>query len=145
MLLPTDLTKGLTSGVGAWQGTVGAAVPPVTPVRSSGTPRLVRVLQCTDTVRHPVVGEGEDTLGSRHTSSVGGTRWRGTRAGALPLVQQTVRRVRIVYTSTLPIQLVASQSLDKLTLVVISGGFESRVSFHTKRHRRMVVGWQDTE
>ena len=47
------------------------------------------------------------------------------------VVQQTVRRVRIVYTSTLPIQLIASQSLDKLTLVVISGGFESRVSFHT--------------
>ena len=46
--------------------------------------------------------------------------------------RQTVRRVRIVYTSTLPIQLVASQSLDKLTLVVISGGFESRVSFHTE-------------
>ena len=46
--------------------------------------------------------------------------------------RQTVRRVRIVYTSTLPIQLVASQSLDKLTLVVISGGFESRISFHTE-------------
>ena len=40
--------------------------------------------------------------------------------------------MRIVYTSTLPIQLVASQSLDKLTLVVISGGFESRISFHTE-------------
>ena len=46
--------------------------------------------------------------------------------------RQTVRRVRIVYTSTLPIQLVASQSLDKLTLVVIGGGFESQVSFHTE-------------
>ena len=77
LLLPTDLTKGLTSGVGTWQGTVGATVPPVPPVGSSGAPRLVRVLQCTDAVRHPVVGEGEDTLGSRHTSSVGGTRWRG--------------------------------------------------------------------